>query len=261
MQYTVLQPFARGGVAELLLIQCQDGRRALLRRLLPQNILNFKRQGQFRRGASIRAAVGSHPNLVASLEHGSRFFVPYEIIEYVEGENLKTYCNSRRQIPLENTLEMLRQAAAGLACVHQAGYMHLDVKPENFLLRKGGSVQVLLTDFDLAREASDQGPRHQHGTPAYMAPEQFTRHVASPASDVFAFSVMAYFMLTRKMPFSGQTEHAAWRNQASESVIATPPSEYNSNIPRNLNQAICRGLAKRPGERLPNMSAWLDCAF
>jgi len=90
-----------------------------------------------------------------------------------------------------------------------------------------------------------------------MAPEQFKKKTASMASDVFAFNVMAYQLLTGKMPFTGNTPKKTWRNQASDSVLPRPPIELVPELPEKVNRIVMRGLVKRPQLRLPDMRAWL----
>lgn len=255
---TIMEPFACGGVAELHLVLLRDNRKALLRRLLPPKVLRLREHYGFRHGTVVRAKLTPHANIVSSIEYGYNFLRPYEIIELVHGENLKLMFNSRSKLIVEQPLRVLLAAASGLAWVHKVGYMHLDVKPENFLCQECGGFKVKLTDFDLARPSDDNSRRCQMGTLAYMAPEQFKQHVSSNASDVFAFSIMAYQILTGKMPFTGDTPKATWRHQASDSVIPRPPDEVNPAIPSKWCQAIMRGLAKRPEQRIPDMNAWLD---
>lgn len=257
-KFTLLEPFATGGIAELHLIQLEDGRKAVLRRLLPKNIYRLNEHLSFRYGLKVRAAVTPHKNLVGSIEWGYDFLRPYEIIELVKGDNMKLQFNSRTKLLTEQPLLVLSAAAAGLAWIHSMGYMHLDVKPENFLCQERGGLKIKLTDFDLARPADDNKPRRQMGTPAYMAPEQFVKRISTQASDVFAFSVMAYQILTGRMPFTGDTPKETWRNQASENVIAKSPDEINPEIPKAWCLAITKGLAKRQEQRIPDMNAWLN---
>jgi len=256
--YSTISSLAQGGLAELTLVELEGGRRAVLRRLHTSKVLHLNEHLTFRRGVKIRAAMGMHENIIGSLAHGYEGIRPYEIIEYLQGENLKSLFNARNAMLLANLERILRLAAHGVAHVHQLGYMHLDVKPENFLCSLHGIPRVKLTDFDLAREATCRGPRHQMGTPAYMAPEQFRDKISCPASDVFAFCVMAYHFFTNKMPFTGSTVKSTLKRQASESVEAPPPIESNPDMPKNWNAVIVRGLAKHPEQRFPDMGALID---
>ncbi len=258
MQLTRISSFAEGGLAELTLVALPNGQQALLRKLHASKVLHIREHLNFRRGLKIRAALTPNEYIISSLGWGYDFLCPYEVIEYMPSDNLKITFNSRSHLLAQNRERVLKACAMGLAHVHRSGYMHLDVKPENFLCMFKGVPKVKLTDFDLAREADDCGPRPQMGTPAYMAPEQFHRKLSCKASDVFAFCIMAYQIFTNKMPFTGSTVKSTLKRQASEHVEASAPIESNPTMPKNWNEVIVRGLAKKPENRIPDMEALLD---
>ena len=258
ISYTMLGDFARGGFAELKLIELGDRRRAILRRPLSFSIFHLGEYRRFKRGIAIRSHLTPHRNLVGSIEYGYDFLHPWEIIEYVNGDNLKTHYNNRSAVLASNREYILESCASGIAWIHSSGYMHLDVKPENFICQATDKIVVKLTDFDLARPADENGPSLQMGTPNYMAPEQFHRKRAYKASDVFAFSVMAYMFFTGKMPFKGSTPKAALKRQASENYEAPSVRDSVPNVPDKWNDAIARGLAKKVENRFQDMTEMLD---
>ncbi len=258
LKYTMMHPLSRGGISELDMVMLEDGRNAVLRRLLPFHALNIGNYMMFRRGIRVRAGLPANEYIVSSYSTGYAGLLPAEIIEYVLGNNLKALFNQNSAVLRENMYHVLLSAARGLAFVHSNGLQHLDVKPENFLLRQGSGISVKLTDFDLARQADDFGPRKQSGTPAYMAPEQLSSKCSSQASDVFAFCVMAYHFIGRRAPFAGSTVKSTIKHQASMRVQAKPLFELNPTVPENWNDAIMCGLAKRPEERIQDMNEWLQ---
>ncbi len=248
-----------GGMAQLSNALLEDGTHVVVRELLLQKVFMLEQQMRFRNGCRIREMLSASPHIVKSLGRRSLTLLPYEIIEYFESKNLKLQLNSQPELVKRYMTEIIRQAAEALAWVHENGYMHLDVKPENFLVsfRGANKVMVKLTDFDLTTPKDKTGPRPQRGTPAYMAPEQITRKVCSQASDVFAFSIMAYRVVTGKMPFFGNNLKQVLRHQARETVKAEAPIYCNPDVPRSLNTAIMLGLEKREKDRIPTMSEWL----
>ena len=260
LSYHLLGHFMSGGVADLYSAVLSDGRRVLIRSLQPTKVLSFNSHLRFRYGLKIREVLTPHPNIIGSMEWGYHGLQPYEIIEWFEGHSIKNHITSRNEQLYRDLVYVLSEAAEGLAWIHASGFMHLDVKPENFLLRLSPTARpvVKITDFDLVRRANDQGPRRQVGTPAYMAPEQFVQKISTPASDVFAFSIMAYQLATGRMPFAGKSEKDTWRNQSSESVEARPIYELNPNIAGQLADAIMAGMEKRLDKRPPTMKEWLD---
>lgn len=258
LPYTLLGDFAKGGFAELKMVELQGRRRALLRRPLKFSLFHWGELSRFKKGLEVRALLTPHKNIVGSIEYEAAFLHPWELIEYVNGDNLKTYYNVKGNTLAANREYILDSCAAGIACVHSAGFMHLDVKPENFICQTSGKVSVKLTDFDLAKPADDNRPQAQMGTPVYMAPEQLHGKVSFKASDVFAFSVMAYMFFTGKMPFKGSTQKSALKRQASENYEAPAVSESVPEVPQKWNDAIARGLSKRVEKRFKDMLEMLD---
>lgn len=257
LKYTFLQPLGEGGISVLDLVSLEDGRTAVLRKLRPLQFFKISSQLMFRRGIRMRASLPQNEGIVASYSTGYAGLCPAELIEYVPGSNLRILHNQKSAVLRENIYAILRSAAKSLAFVHSCGLQHLDVKPENFLLKSGGGLQVKLTDFDLTLPANVNGRRKQSGTPAYMAPEQLYDKCSCQASDVFSFSVMCYYMLAGLHPFMGSTPKLSLKRQASERVAAKPIGNYVQNIPPQWEDAIMQGLEKRPDARIPNMRAWL----
>ena len=254
LRLTKLQEIFSGGVAKLTLCVADDGRQLVLRELLPRNIFNWRLHRGFVHGTRIRETLSPHENIVYSVERGYTGVCPHEIIEYVSGANLRRLIQERAPVTRDRSFEILRLAAAGLAHVHRNGLIHLDVKAENFLVQiHEDTVLVKLTDFDLSRPAHNARLRHKSGTEVYMAPEQLRHGIVSPQADIFAFGVMAYDLVTGRMPFQGSTaKERRWR-QMSESYTLTPPCKHNPELTPRLEWVILRCLEKDPAKRFPSM--------
>ncbi len=244
-----------GGMARLKLAVCEDGSRVVMRELLPANVFRWHLRREFVRGTKVRADLPPHENIIGSLERGRHGMVPYEIIEYVEGPNLRRFMQQEREYLAAHCVEILRQAAAALAHVHAAGYIHLDVKPENFLIvRTAEGTTVKLTDFDLTISAKERRMRKQAGTIAYMAPEQIRKELVGPAADIFAFGIVAYQLVTGRMPFVGNSEKKVRWAQTSETYRVKSPGELSPGLSPKLEKLIMKCLEKRPRNRFPSMA-------
>jgi len=259
LQYKITGNFAEGGMALLRSISLANGELALLRELRQHHFWRLKIRQRFTQGIRIRAEITPHPNLVNSLETGSHFCKPYEIIEFIPGDNLKSLMNKRSEALRIHAEDILREAARGLAEVHRYNYLHLDVKPENFLVDTRDRLNpiVKLTDFDLACSPAQARSTRPMGTPAYMAPEQINSKMSLKASDVFAFGTMAYLLLSGRFPFSGNSESQTMRHQADEKVRAKPLNEYVAAISPKMERVIMLCLVKRTQGRYPDMTAVL----
>ncbi|MBR5080523.1 MAG: serine/threonine protein kinase [Victivallales bacterium] len=257
LTYAKFGKFAEGGMASLTSIVLGDGTRALLRELHTAKILSFKDHGRFRFGTKVRSMLSPHPNIVNSLEIGYHGLRPYEIIELLEGQNLKALVNNHSETLQKHMLFILVEAAEALAWVHQNGFMHLDVKPENFLVKEsgGGLPIVKLTDFDLSKKSDDNGPYPQPGTPNYMAPEQFKEKKAYQSSDVFAFCLMMYRIVTGKAAFVADTKKKLLHLQASSVQTARHPQDIDPTLNPALCAILMKGLSKKRELRYPDMMA------
>ena len=138
--------------------------------------------------------------------------------------------------------------AAALEHVHESGFLHLDFKPENILVTRNASVR--LVDFDLAQPKPERPKKMSRnpGTPAYMAPEQLQREGMDQRTDIFAFGVSAYEVVTLAKPFPGDTPEEILRKQLNDELI--PPRELNPDIPAGPGKGHSQMPGPRPGGAL-----------
>ena len=208
------------------------------------------------------AAALNHPNILAVFQMGTYEGVPYLVSELLEGETL------REQIKL-GPLSVRRavgygiQMARGLAAAQEKNIVHRDLKPENLFVTKDGRLKIL--DFGLAKLTEPQ-PKSERpegteagvvmGTMGYMSPEQVRGQAADYRTDIFAFGVILYEMLTGKRAFQKPT--------LADTMIAIlneePPaiSQVSNNVPPALQRVVHRCLEKNPEQRFQSAS---DLAF
>ncbi len=256
IHYTRRQVIAVGGMAILSMVIQENGKPLVLRELKPNLRWRPWLHWRFLHGARIRDAVSPHPNIVYSAEYGYRGLIPYELIEYCPGLTLQKMIVDRNERLKVASLDFLRQACAGLAHMHAHGYIHLDIKPENFIVQDDGQGRavVKLTDFDLSRPYDAHHDFHRSGTANYMSPEMLKSGTIGPQADVFAFGITAYYCMTGRKPFSGETIEAMRRQQTSVQYHVTEPVRHNPDISPKLNQIILRCLEKDTAKRFPNMN-------
>ncbi|HEV2721086.1 MAG TPA: serine/threonine-protein kinase [Thermoanaerobaculia bacterium] len=204
---------------------------------------------RFRREARAIAAI-NHPNIIAIFDVGADFVVT----ELLEGEMLRTRLD---RAPLERE-EMLRIAAGvadGLAAAHAKGVIHRDLKPENIFLTNDGGVKIL--DFGLAAivrpldgvdaTGALTEPGMVVGTVGYMSPEQLSGKPLTTATDVFSFGCLAYEMLLRERPFTGDSSI-----EVIASILRDDPFKRAVELPPDLRALIGRCLEKDPAARFQN---------
>lgn len=205
----------------------------------------------------------THPHILPVHDAGSEDNLLYLIMQYAPDGSLMDALRGRGPQPLELplpmpfALDLLEQVASALQYIHAHGIVHRDVKPSNILVHveSAGHWHVMLADFGIARAADSTAQQHLlAGTLAYMAPEQF-RGFYSPASDQYALAVVAYLLLSGRLPFPGDAAAQVYGHMHS---APTPPRSYNPAIPPAAEEVILRALAKRPGARYPSVASFMD---
>jgi serine/threonine protein kinase/tetratricopeptide (TPR) repeat protein len=207
----------------------------------------------------------NHPNIAHIYDAGEVDGTPYIAMELVEGRTLRALVG--RPLDGDALQDLARQAASALSHAHQKGIVHRDIKPENLLLTDEGQLKIL--DFGIARRGAEDlplGPTSHHmtlvertapgysqGTPAYMSPEQANGQPLTGQSDQFSLGVVLYELATGVHPFLRSslvdTLYAVTRDEPR------PLSEARPDLPRTLQDAIHRLMAKAARDRFPNLQA------
>jgi predicted Ser/Thr protein kinase len=188
----------------------------------------------------------SHPNVCRVYDIAELDGVLFLSMEYIDGEDLASLLKRIGRLPADKALDIARQICAGLAAAHDRGVLHRDLKPANVMLDGRGRVRI--TDFGLAI-ATDAATLRMDvsGTPAYMAPEQFTGAGASIRSDIYALGLVLYELHTGKRAFSGTSLGEILDRQQHDPPVA--PSRLVTEIDPAVERVILRALASDPRGR------------
>lgn len=210
-----------------------------------------------------------HPNIVHICSVASRdAAAPYFVMELLRGETMRQYLDRVGPMSPARALDLIREAAAGLAAAHSQEIYHRDVKPDNlFLCGPNGKITGLkVIDFGLARAsqlaAEDGGPESVRsgpevmGTAEYMAPEQVVADPADARSDVYSLGVVMFRLITRELPFDAASAHDLLAHQLAS--ISPPPSWLIDQLDEGIDTLILTAVRKHPDNRYPTMQAMLD---
>ena len=251
-RFTLHELINRGGMAEIWVATDEEGKTYALRRLHSDLKFNFVARKRFVRGCEILSQIHNHEFVITYVEHGKIGGRPYLVMEYVESSNLKLLLARSDEILTESIGNILIDSAVALEHVHDSGFMHLDFKPENLLVTRGGSIR--LVDFDLAlpRPKKPEKLSKNPGTPAYMAPEQLLRNPVDHRADIFAYGVTAYEVLTFEKPFDGASAQEILQKQIDGQL--TRPREINPDIPEGMEGIILKCLQVDMEVRYPHIS-------
>jgi eukaryotic-like serine/threonine-protein kinase len=257
----VLGAIGAGGMGEVYRARDPRLQREVAVKILPPSFSSDQeRLHRFEREAHAAAAL-NHPNILAVYDIGTQDGSPYIVSELLEGESLRERLRSG-PLSVRKAIECGLEIARGLAAAHDKGIVHRDLKPENIFFTRDGRVKLL--DFGLAKltqAAATSGASETMtvqsnlgsvvGTMGYMSPEQVRGKPADARSDLFAFGVVLYEMISGKRAFHGETP----ADTMSAILHSEPPelTETNRNVAPALQRIVVHCLEKNPEERFQSM--------
>jgi eukaryotic-like serine/threonine-protein kinase len=193
------------------------------------------------------AAAGNlhHKNIVTVHDFGEHNGTPYMVMQLLEGENLQDIITRGRPLTLLDKLNIMQEVAEGLHCAHQHGIVHRDVKPANIMILPDDSVQIM--DFGIARVTASASRQTRTGfvigTVLYMSPEQFLPNMeVDYRSDIWAYGVIYYELLTGKHPFAAPEQTAILYQIAH--IDPPPLNSIAPDCPPALAEVVQRALIK-----------------
>ncbi|MBL9005540.1 MAG: response regulator [Myxococcales bacterium] len=238
-------------------------RRVALKMMRPDHLRSDSMRLHFEREAQAAARI-EHPNVVHIFDYGLDEIdgqaVPYIVMELLSGEDLEARLQRQSKLPLSAVIEIIAQAARALGAAHGAGLVHRDLKPGNlFLSTSEGRDVVKILDFGIAAfragERALSEPSYLMGTPHYMSPEQIqTPSSVDGRSDLFALAVVAYQMLTGRLPFEAPSLPDLLICITQPGYPVPAPSQYvpeaaKAGISSKLDKFFRKALARDPSER------------
>ncbi|VTR97641.1 serine/threonine protein kinase [Tuwongella immobilis] len=191
-----------------------------------------------------------HPNIVSYQDHGIHEGIPFLVMEWIDGPDYESLGKrgERGRLPWQEVLDLALQVVPALRHAHRKGFLHRDLKPSNLLRCLDGRVK--LSDFGLAKMLIQPSPQLLNsvvGAIAYTAPEQALGKPITKRSDFYAFGGVLYTLLTGRPPFSGNNVVEVMHKHCF--VQPERPEHLVPGLPRELDDLICRLLAKDPAQR------------
>jgi serine/threonine-protein kinase len=255
-RYTIEREIGRGGMGAVYLARdAKLGDRVALKTISsflagdPQELMERLR-------TEVQAARKvTHPNVIRIHDLGEDGPLIFVSMEYVEGETLHARIKRLGNPTIAEARSILGDVASGVCAAHAAGIVHRDLKPQNVLISAGRHVKVI--DFGLAKTSYATGMTATGiimGTPEYMAPEQVRGRRSDARTDVYALGAVAYFVLTGRPPFTGDTPIAVGFAQVNDAP--RPLRELRPEIPQKLEEVVLRALEKDPSSRYRDAAEW-----
>src|SRR6266850_3213907 len=247
--YRIVERIGRGGMATVYKAHHADLDRYVAIKVLPDF---FAEEASYRQRFQHEArsvARLKHSNILNVFDYGQEKGITYLALELIEGGTLRERLGSPME--LEEVVRLLRPIASALDYAHSQGILHRDIKPSNILMQADGT--PVLADFGLARMVGSTerltATGTVLGTPEYMSPEQACGATLGPASDQYSLAIVAYEMLTGRVPFQAPTPVAVMISHMSQAM--PPTRELEGKLSGHIEDALRRGLAKAPADRYP----------
>lgn len=259
-RYEILGTLGEGGMANVYL--AND---TLLNRKVAVKALRYDLQDdesvKRRFGREAKATSGlSNPNIVNVLDVGNDNGVQYIVIEYVDGPNLKKYIRTHFPIPYREVVDIMKQICMAVSDAHEHGIIHRDLKPENILVdEKKDPIQVKVSDFGIALALSERSITRTNsllGSVHYMSPEQIKGRSATVLSDIYALGIILFELLTKHVPFTGDTAVTVALKHSKEEMPDL--KKIDPNIPQPLENAVLKATAKDPDQRYQSVREMCD---
>ncbi len=252
-EYEILAELGRGGMATVYLAHdLALDRKVAIKVLAPALLLMGEGMVErFKREARTAAAL-SHPHIIPIYAVKEREHVLYFVMKYVQGRALDSIIRDVGTLPIPMVQTILAHAGDALGYAHRHGVIHRDIKSANLMLDEDG--WAVITDFGIAKVVQAEGLTMTGvtvGTPTYMSPEQCETRDVTGASDQYSLGVVAYEMLTGRLPFRGESTMAVMYAHFNERP--RPVAELRPDCPPNLAAGVMRMLEKDPARRWPSM--------
>lgn len=246
-RYELLEIIGSGGMAVVFKARCHRLNRNVAVKILREEFYNdeeFRRRFQ---AESQAVAMLSHPNIVGVYDVSHSDTLEYIVMELLEGQTLKQYLRSRTALRWEETLRITTQIASALEHAHSKGIVHRDIKPQNIMILKDGSVKV--ADFGIASLQTEAAAYtgETMGSVHYISPEQAKGLGGDARSDLYSLGVVMYEMLSGELPFDDPDEMKIPLMHLS--TIPKPLEEYNASIPAELIAITMKAMAAEPEKR------------
>lgn len=255
--YEIIARIGVGGMGEVYRARDTRLNRSVAIKFLSGEFIDEAARRRFEQEARMASAL-AHPHIVSVHDAGEFEDKQYLVTEFIDGGTVREWMRSAKT-GWEDLVELMVGVADGLACAHEAGILHRDIKPDNILVTRSGYAK--LADFGLAKLAGNTPDavtapvtveRTQSGviigTLAYMSPEQVSGQRVDARSDIFAFGVVLYELLSGQKPFE-----AATGLETLQMIIHAAPKPLDARFPAALRQIVDRCLQKQPEQRYQSM--------
>ena len=247
-RYQIIEELGKGGMGKVYKVFDKEIQAKMALKLIKPEVSADKTTiERFRNELKIARDI-SHKNICRMYDLGKEAGNYFITMEYVSGEDLKSFIRRSRQLVVGTAIFIAKQVCEGLAEAHRLGVVHRDLKPGNIMIDREGNAKIM--DFGIARSISAKGITGAGvmiGTPEYMSPEQVEGKEVDQRSDIYSLGIIIYEMVTGRVPFEGDTPFTIGIKHKSE--IPKDPKELNAQVPEDLSRLVLKCLEKEKEKR------------
>ncbi len=253
-RYEIIEEVGSGGMSVVYKAKCHVLNRYVAIKVLKLEFSDDKSfVNKFRIEAQSAAGL-SHPNIVNVFDVGEENGYHYIVMELVEGITLKEYIQQNGRLPYPTAIDFITQICAGIEVAHEHNTIHRDIKPQNIIVSRNGTLKV--TDFGIAKAAtSNTIASSAMGSVHYISPEQARGGYSDERSDIYSLGITLYEMLTGRVPFEGENNVTVALMHIQSEMI--PPREYYPDIPIGIEKIVMKATQKKPERRYLTANALL----
>ena len=255
-RYEILELIGSGGMANVYKARCHRLNRLVAVKILKSDLAenaDFRRRF---RDESRAVAQLSHANIVSVYDVSTSGETEYIVMELIDGITLKQYMERRGRMDWRESLHFISQIMRGLSHAHSRGIIHRDIKPQNIMVLRDGSVKV--ADFGIACLANQGQTLTQEalGSVHYISPEQARGDRIDARSDIYSAGVVLYEMLTGRLPFEGDSAVSVAIQHLSSVPLA--PRDIDPSIPEPLELICMKAMNSDPNKRYASADAMIE---
>ena len=240
-RYELLELIGSGGMANVYKAKCHRLNRLVAIKILKSELAENAEFRRRFRDESLAVAQLSHANIVSIYDVSSTQGIDYIVMELIDGITLKQYMERRGHMDWREALHFITQIMRGLSHAHSRGIIHRDIKPQNIMVLRDGSVKV--ADFGIAclADAHQTLAQEALGSVHYISPEQAKGERLDARSDIYSAGVVLYEMLTGRLPFEGDSAVSVAIQHLSS--VPLSPREINPDIPEQMELICMKAMA------------------
>jgi len=246
-KYKILREIGRGGMAIVYKAVEQNSNKTFAIKMLLPNMVDRAMVTRFSREANALSRL-KHPNILEVYEINITGGNHYFVMEFIDGESLKTIIKQKGQLPINQVIEIVFKVGSALQYAHNEGMIHRDIKPANIMISRNGDVKVM--DFGLVSVAGltkVTAAGSTVGTPEYMSPEQISGNNVDCRTDIYSLGTMIYEMLAGEPPFTADNYQAILMKHKYESPkpIKNIRAQISIDLENIINKAISKDVSTR----------------